>query len=273
MYRRTTRAGWSVLVAVGLLLSFVTPALAAPPANDTFPSATVIGSIPFVATVDTTEATTDAADSEWNASCGAPATDASVWYSFTATSDISLLVDTSGSSYTAGIALVTGTPGSFTTIACGPEAVIFSVSAGDTVSIVVFDDQLDGGGNGGTLQLSVTEAPPPPTVDTTVDPVAHFDKHTGSVTVTGTVTCTGDAAENFIEVLVQQRVGRFVISGYGSTSFICDGTTQQWSAEVFADNGLFKGGKAASLTISVACGAFQCAADYDEVTLRVRGGR
>ena len=65
MYRRTTRAGWSVLVAVGLLLSFVTPALAAPPANDTFPSATVIGSIPFVATVDTTEATTDAADSEW----------------------------------------------------------------------------------------------------------------------------------------------------------------------------------------------------------------
>jgi len=39
-----------------------TPATAAPPANDTFGGAIAIDAVPYSATLDTTEATTDAQD-------------------------------------------------------------------------------------------------------------------------------------------------------------------------------------------------------------------
>ncbi len=138
-----------------------------------------------------------------------------------------------------------------------------------TYFIAVFDDQLDGSGSGGTLELLVDTIPPPPTVDVTVDPVAQFHKD-GSATVTGTVTCSGDAIDTFLDVQLRQRVGRFVITGFGGSSFVCDGTTQSWSADVFADNGLFKGGKAANVTVAFACGAFDCGTDFEETTVRLR---
>jgi hypothetical protein len=135
----------------------------------------------------------------------------------------------------------------------------------------VFDDQLDGSGNGGTLSLLLDVAPPAPTVEVSVDPVAHFDAATGSVTVTGTVTCTGVADFAFVDVQLRQRAGRFIINGFGSADFTCDGTTQGWSAEVFGENGLFRGGRAASVTFGVACGPFFCGEDFEEVTVRIRG--
>src|SRR5215471_13636780 len=69
-------------VAAALLLFAGSPALAAAPSNDTFAGAQVIGSLPFSTTEDTTQATTDADDTAANQFCGAPATDASVWYAF-----------------------------------------------------------------------------------------------------------------------------------------------------------------------------------------------
>ena len=262
------RLSSSVCLATIMSLVLAAPTLAAPPSNDTYAGRETIGSLPFTDSLDTSEATTDAHDAEWNETCGAPATDASVWYSFTSASDTSVMVDTSGSSYTAGIAAVTGTPGSLFTVACGPDVITFSAAAGVTYSIVVFDDQLDGTGNGGMLSLTVDEAPPPPSVDVTVDPVATFNAQTGSATVTGTVTCSGTDIElAFIDVQLSQRVGRFVVSGAGSTGFECDGGTHEWSVEVFGQNGLFKGGKAASLTFAVACDPFQCGEDFEERTI------
>jgi len=266
------RLSISVCLVSIMSLMLAAPALAAPPSNDTYAGRETIGSIPFTDSLDTSEATTDADDAEWNATCGAPATDASVWYSFTSASDAGVIVDTTGSDYTAGIAAVSGTPGSLITEACGPDAITFFAAAGVTYSIVVFDDQEDGTGNGGMLSLSVDLAPPPPSVDVTVDPVATFDSQTGSATVTGTVTCSGTDIEfAFIDVQLSQRVGRFIVSGFGSTGFACDGTTQDWSVEVFGQNGLFKGGKAASLTFAVACDPFQCGEDFEERTIRLRG--
>ena len=259
------------LVSIMTML-LAAPVLAAPPANDTFAGSVAIGTLPFNVTLDTTEATTDADDVQWNASCGAPATDASVWYSLTSASDMAILVDTTGTDYTAGIAIVTGAPGTFQTVACGPDAVAFLAEAGVTYSIVVFDDQIDGGGNGGMLNLTVDAAPPPPLVDVTVDPVGRFDSRTGSATISGTVTCTGEAEFTSIEVELRQRAGRVIITGFGSTGFVCDGTTQEWSVEVFGQNGLFKGGRAASLTFAIACGPIECGADFEETTVRLRGG-
>jgi hypothetical protein len=103
------------LVVAGLVV--VAPAAAAPPANDTFAGAVTISTLPFSDTVDTTEATTDADDANANANCGAPATDASVWYAFTPASATGVSVDVSASDYNAGVIVVTGSPGSFGLVA------------------------------------------------------------------------------------------------------------------------------------------------------------
>jgi hypothetical protein len=252
-------------------LAFATPVLAAPaPVNDRYSGRVVISLLPFTDSLDTTKATTDATDGEMNPpECGAPATDASVWYELTPAADATVVVDVSPSTYSAGVSVATGSPGSFTFVTCGPGAVLFSALGGETYTILAFDDQLDGAGNGGTLNISVEAAPPPPTVSLTVDPLGHFNSATGSATVTGTVTCTGVADFAFIDVQLTQNVGRVsTVSGFGETEFTCDGTTQAWSVEVFPSNGLFKGGQASSVTVAFACGFFECG--FDEVTRTIR---
>jgi len=106
----------------------------------------------------------------------------------------------------------------------------------------------------------------------TVDPIGTFNA-SGSATITGTVTCTGAADFSLIQVQLTQRVGRFTITGFGAleSGFVCDGTTQPWSIEIFGSNGLFKGGRAASVTIAVACGVSGCGQDFDETTVMLRG--
>jgi hypothetical protein len=265
----------TVLISLVALfsLTFASPVLAAPPpGNDDYAGRTVIGSLPFSDSVDTSKASTDADDEELNAQCGAPATDASVWYELTATSDGTILVDVSASSYTAGVMVATGSPGSFSLVTCGPGLVGFGTITGETYAILAFDDQLDGSGDGGTLAITVDVAPPAPEVDVTVDPVGTFNA-SGSATITGTVTCTGQADFTFIQVQLTQRVGRFSVTGFGflDFGFVCDGTTQSWSVEVFGSNGLFKGGRAASVTIAVACGLIGCGEDFEQTTVMLRG--
>jgi hypothetical protein len=256
-------------LAAAFTLAFAAPVLAVAPGNDTYAARTVVGTLPFSESLDTTDATTDADDAEANAQCGAPATDASVWYELTAAEDGFVVVDVSGSSYTAGIIVATGAPGAFAVLTCGPGAIAFPTTAGETFAILAFDDQADGSGNGGTLNITIDTAPPPPTVDLTVDPIGHFTS-SGSAIISGTVTCVGIADFTSIDVELRQRVGRFVISGFGSTPFTCDGTTQPWSVEVFASNGLFKGGHAVSVTSAIACGAIDCGFDSEEATVRLR---
>src|SRR5919106_165995 len=184
-------------LAAGMLMFVQTStAVAAPPSNDTFGGATVV-SLGFSEQLDTTEATTDADDAQLNATCGAPATDASVWYAFTAAADGGVVVDVSQSDYTAGVLVGVGTQGSLETVDCGPGTVGFTATAGTTYYILAIDDQEDGGGNGGTLQISFNEAPPPPTVDIVVDPVGRVDPQTGAAYLTGTYTCSN---AEFIEV-------------------------------------------------------------------------
>lgn len=247
------------------------PALAAPPSNDTYSGAEVIGAVPFTTSQDTTEATTDADDEELNVDCGAPAMDASVWFSYTATADGFLIADASGSDYSAGVFVATGAPGSFTVVACGPESVGWDALSGETYSILVIDDQADGEGNGGLMSLTVDVAPPAPDIDVTVNPIGSFDARTGSATISGTVTCDSTADFAFIDVTLDQPVGRFIVRGYGSAEVICDGTTQPWSAEVFGDTGLFKGGKSVAVTLSVACNLGGCSEYFDETLVRLTG--
>ena len=262
----------AIAIFMILSLALAAPVLAAPPTNDTYPGSEPIALGDSVSQ-DTSEATTDADDTELNAECGAPAMDASVWYEYTAAADGFVVVDVSASDYSAGVFVATGAPGSFEIQACAPGAAIFEAFAGTVYSVIAIDDQSDGGGNGGTLEMNVEEAPPPPEISMTVDPTGRFNQKSGSATISGTVTCS-DAPIEFseIDVEVHQSVGRLRINGFGFIEgFACDGSTQAWSAEVFGENGIFKGGKAATVTFAFACGEFLCGVGFDESVVQLKG--
>ena len=271
MSHKFVRSFASMILAVVLSLAGFSPALAAPPANDTFSGATLV-SVGFSEVLDTTEATTDADDAQLNTNCGAPATDASVWYALEG-NDQGVIVDVSQSNYTAGVAVGVGSQGSLDLVTCGPGTVGFFAAAGTTYYVLAFDDQFDGSGNGGSLSISFNGAPPPPTIDITVNRYGTFNK-SGTATVSGTYTCTdADFADVFIEA--RQHANRFTILGFGEFFDFgtCDGSTHTWSAEIFPITGKFKGGKTLTLNFSLACGPFQCSDGFVEQTVQLRGGR
>lgn len=267
------RLAAGLAAALTLTVLAGSPAVAAVPSNDQFTGAEVVGGVPFTTSLDTTEATTDADDDELNATCGAPAMDASVWYSFTAAADEAYVADASASDYSAGVFVATGSPGSFEVLACGPGGAAWQATAGVTYVIVVIDDQSDGGGNGGQLELTIDVAPPPPALEVTVNPTASFDSKTGSALLSGTIMCGEEAASAFLEAQLTQRVGRILIRGWGGTEVTCDGTTRPWTIEVIGDNGLFKGGKSATVTFAAACGLAFCSEYFDESTVQLKGKR
>lgn len=261
-----------LLISAIATLGVVTPVFAAAPGNDLYAGRTAIATTPFGDSIDTTEATTDGDDAEANAQCGAPATDASVWYEYTPAADGGVVVETYDSDYPVGIIVATGSPGSFSVITCSGGAVGFGTTAGETYAILLFDYQGDGGGNGGSLVLSVRDVPPPPVLDLTIASAGSFNAITGAAIIRGTVTCTGggEGEKAFIDVQVVQNVGRFRIHGQGGTTFECDGTTRAWSAEVFGDNGKFGGGKASVQLFAFVCNEGGCD-DFEataSVTLR-----
>jgi hypothetical protein len=264
-----------VLVVPLLLVLHAETAAAAPPSNDTF-----VGAIPvtsgFSQELDTSEATTDADDAQLNATCGNPATDASVWYTFTNTSsDVAEVhLDASASSYHAGFLVGTGTRGNLELVACGvsPSGRFFA-TPGTTYYVLVVDPQVDGGGNGGTLNITFT-AFPAPTADITIDAVARFDP-AGAATVSGTYTCTNAALFDLFG-FVQQTLGRstLVATFTFRATGTCDGTTRLWSAVANPEDGSFRGGKATVGASGEACGVdfLRCAADDERLTVKLRGG-
>ncbi len=269
---KSARALFAIILLAPVVLA-VSPASAAAPSNDVSGGATAI-SFGSAVTQDTTEATTDAEDAALNAGCGAPATDASVWYSFSAATDEGVIVDVASSTYSAGVIVAVGSPGSLSPVACGPGATAFSATAGTTYSILAFDDQFDGGGNGGTLSISVTAAPAAPTLEVVVDPIGLVDARSGAATLSGTYTCTN---ADFLAIFgeLSQRVGRGTVEGFFDvfTNGQCDGIAKPFSAVVTPRNGKFAGGKTAAVAFSFACGAFECRDGYTEQRVLLRGGK
>jgi hypothetical protein len=248
------------LLTIGALcsLGLVTPVLAASPGNDAYGGRTVIEGLPFGETIDTTEATTDALDAEANLECGAPATDASVWYELTPENDGEIVIDATASDYSVGILVLTGSPGTFSAVACVAGSLGVTTTAGETLTILVFD--YDDVGNGGNLVLSMDALPPPPSLELTIDRDGTVNQRTGIATVHGTITCTGGSeyGKYFIEGQLTQAVGRFRIhSDNGSGTFTCTGTAEAWSFELVGLDGRLGGGKATVSVFAAAC-TFSC---------------
>jgi hypothetical protein len=158
-----------ILVLLLLFTLFVllagTPALAAPPANDDFDNATVIGELTYQTSINTLTATTAADDP----SCFGNG--ASVWYAFTPAEDMRIEADTYYSYYDTTLSVYTGERGSLTQIACNDDvagsyyysAVAFDATAGETYYFMV---AAYGSGTGGSAYLNVYHVPWPPANDT-----------------------------------------------------------------------------------------------------------
>ena len=237
-----------VLTALVVLIGLAAPvdtAHAAVPGNDTFAGALEVP-IGFSDLLDTTEATTDDVDAELN-TCFAAA-DASVWYSITG-NGADVIVDvllTTFNSYSAGVIIATGSPGSFQQIACGTRVQFFS-EVDTTYYVLAVDTQVDGGGSGGLLDIRIF---PAPTLEVSVDRFGQVTSRDGVATVGGSYTCAGPDGV-FIQLILSQFVGRFKIEGSGSFVDVgtCDGSRRNWSISLQFQNGKFSGGKAtAALT-------------------------
>ncbi|HEV2005933.1 MAG TPA: hypothetical protein VGQ85_04890 [Candidatus Limnocylindrales bacterium] len=265
------RAAFLISVVSLLSLGLAAPALASTPGNDTYATRQVIASLPFSDKIDTTVATTDADDTAVSALCGAPPTDASVWYEYTPAADGGVIVDFTAD-YSAGVIVVSGSPGSYTLEGCSGGPFGFSGVSGVTYTILVFDYQADGGGNGGSLQINVSAAPPPPVIHLTVNPSGSFNPKTGSATIRGTITCSGGTGgKDILDVQLTQTVGRFKFSAEAAVQIPeCDGAAHAWTAGLLSPGGKFGGGKASVSVFALTCGLFDCASDTVNRTVTLK---
>lgn len=277
---KTIRAVAAVSLFVASIGVAALPAVAAPPANDTYSGREVLTEpLPITVMADTSEATTDADDAELNMMCGAPATDASVWFEYTPSVEGELVIDPLASDYSVGAMVATGGPGSWMVESCGPEILPFYAMPGVTYTLLVFDDQVDGGGNGGQLVFTIDQAGPPPTIEVSVDARGTVDARAGVATLTGTYTCApsegGTIEYSYLDVQLSQRAGRVYIQGGGFVEpLTCDGTEQPWTITTSEwSNGLFKGGKAEAQIWAEACGGGSCGFFEDTQAVKLSGAK
>lgn len=252
---KTSRILGLTAVAASTIVLAAAPASAAPPLNDTIASAKAVTAFPFTEIVDTTEATTDAEDAAVNSTCGAPATNGSIWYSLQASAP-AYVVDVSRSSFTAGVIVATGTPGNLSVVTCGPDSVGFEATAGETYYLMAFSDNPDV--VGGLLSVEVAESDPAPQVSMTVDDVGKVDPKAGTATITGTYTCDGTADFTVLQgKLQQEQSGGNVVGEFVQEGLACGGTFK-WSADITPESGKFQRGLAATVALTAGCNRIGC---------------
>lgn len=242
------------MLAAALVPLSAGPASAAP-ANDD-PAGAVALHLGERVTQDTTQATTDAGDDALNASCGAPATNASVWYRYSPKVKRKVVLDTTGSSYSAGLMVFHGTPTADSLVTCGPGAVGLRARAGKTYYVMAFSDTKVIGGH---LVLTLHNAPRPRVHVTLAKRGVAF--HGGAAKLHGTYSCTH--AESFAEVDAHllQRAGRLKIQADSGSAIRCNGKRHHWSTRLVSPVGTYAQGDGVAKVRIISCGLLQCRQD------------
>jgi len=272
---RLRRVVASLGSAVIVMTALAAPVSAAPPSNDDIANPTTVGALPYSdGPYDTTEATTGATDPTF---CFGAPDGSTVWYSFTPATSGNYAADTFGSDY--DTTLYVGTPdgaGGVDVIECNDDAqglqslVSWEATAGTTYLLTV-GTCCGGGvvgeaGGGGSLVFHVDVAPPPPTLTITVDGTGSFSRY-GVATIGGSLSCTNaDGVQ--IDADATQRVGRFLIRGFGSTFVDCSDT--RWSMDITGETGKFLGGPISVNVFAFACGTVECTDVFVSRTVRLR---
>jgi hypothetical protein len=204
--------------------------------NDDFNNATAITAIPFTTTEDTTN-TTVAADDPFCA--GRSAT---VWFSFTPTTDLRVEANTFGSNYDTTLSVWTGSRGALNLVACNDDSqglqsrVFFNATAGVTYFFMV---SAFGSSAGGHLTLNVLQAPPALAISLDVAQFGSVDPTTGVATIHGTVSCNRPTFINLSGQL-KRKLGTEVISGLFFALVSCNGTGS-WTATIVSPPSLSHG--------------------------------
>jgi hypothetical protein len=265
---RIRRLAGVVAAAALLVGSMGTVAVAAPPSYDDVGTPTQVVTVPSTFLQDTAEATVAMTDP--STSCVGPV-GATVWFSFTATSDGYVNFNTFGTTdYDSVIAVYVGEAIEANEVACNDDAgeslqsrVNVPVTSGTTYLIMVGSL-----GDGGTLQFNTEVGTAPIELTLTVDPRGSVTPNTGMAMLRGTVTCSQPTTVG-IEGGLRQRSGRLFIFGYGFTELECDGSAT-FELPMTGDNGLFVGGKADAQVVAYSFDDFDAYA-FAEQTVRLSG--
>lgn len=249
------------LVITGVAVAALIPltasgALAAPPPANDKPDGAMALDLGDTISEDTTDATTDAQDAELNQACGAPFTNASVWFTYKAGADGTFVLDMQQSDYTGGFMVFAGQPSQGSLITCGPTTLGAEARAGTKYFIMVFSDTQV---KGGDLELSLEKGPPAPRLEVTVNPDGKAFQD-GTAAVSGTFSCKN--AQFFeLDGQLTQIWRRVKITGFffkfGDQS-MCDGQAHPWRRVVESDNGLYAKGEATIEMFAGACGPITC---------------
>src|SRR5437867_1888611 len=143
---------------VALVTATVTGAT--PPPNDACGSAVVIDSAAFADTADTSDATTDADD--LIPSCACTPNSHSVWYSFTPSTDLTVTIDTNGSTYDTVLEVFAGSCSAKRPVTCNDDfvgrqsSVTFTACAGRVYLVAASSYCSLAGGN---LDLTLRATP------------------------------------------------------------------------------------------------------------------
>ena len=120
--------------------------------SDDFSSSVTVSGAPFTGTGNTTTATSDATDPV--PSCGAGSTSNSVWFSYTASNNDTIIAETVESDYDTVLSVWTGSPGSFVDVTCNDDdfvsltlqsRVVFAGTSATTYHFMVSAFEGDGG--------------------------------------------------------------------------------------------------------------------------------
>lgn len=207
------------LILIVATLASATPVAAAAPSNDDRGAATTVNAVPFSDSTDTSEATWQQSDPD----CGfSGEDDATVWYSFTPSQSGSYLANTAGSYYDTTLTLTAVTGGGLDILDCNDDAagggsvIAWVAAAGQEYLIMV------GGccpGDRGHLELSITVAPPHPTIRLTLAPTARLTG-TGAIALHGQVRCQ-NVARGTVNVSLRQDQRLRIVRGSRSGRFPC----------------------------------------------------
>jgi hypothetical protein len=245
------------MLAMALVPLAAGRASAASPGNDEATGAVTLV-VGHPVTQDTTEATTNAADDALNLdNCGAPATNASVWYQYSPSVPGNVVLDATASSYSAGLMVFKGTPTDASFRACGPGLVGLHLKAGKTYTIMAFSDTV--GVIGGTLVLSLKNAPTPRVHVSVAKP--GVASHGGAARIHGRYSCTHDMTFAGVAAHLYQRAGRLKIQADSETRIRCNGMSHHWSARLVSQVGTYAEGHAVAKVAIDVCGLLVCRED------------
>jgi hypothetical protein len=255
----------AVVALVAGLIVALGPATAgaAPPSNDTFAGATVIPSLPYGDTLGMGEATVDADDASLGLPC--PGDDPaltftrSIWFAYTPPEDQEVGVNTSGSSSSHAISIVTGAPGALSPVPGGCFTDVGSVALAAHTTYYIVVSEYPGAPSARFLSFHVSLATTPELV-ATYDRVGRWVAGTG--VLSGTASCFPGAAGNVGVTMKQSGPRNTTIGGQNdfAPELVCDGTPHRWSITVVPSDSDFpfrRGNAIAEFTLA-ACTDFIC---------------